>query len=226
MLRFTKVESFPRITCSNSKLGNAICDLSLTPITTCRTDAPCFKTCYARKICALRKTCRNLYENNLMAYLAQPEQFFDNVIYQLKWMPFKFMRWHSSGDIVDLDYLKGMVRVAKECPNTKFLAFTKKYELVNEYLDTTSLPQNLKIVFSGWGAFKMPNPHNLPTAYIKFKKENEFDTNSVIPSCAKECHGGDKRIFGNRKFTCMDCVNSNMDCWSLHNGESVYFNQH
>lgn len=226
MLNINIVESYPRITCQNSKLGKAICDMSLPPITTCRPDAPCKKDCYAQKNCLIHPSNRVCYERNLAAYIAQPEKFFDNIIYQLKFMPFKFMRWHSSGDIVDMTYLLGMVRVATECPDTKFLVFTKKYELVNEYLDDNRLPENLKVVFSGWGAFPMPNPHNLPTAYIKFKKENEYDTNKLIPVCAKECHGGDKKIFGNRKFTCMDCVNSNMDCWSMNKGDSVYFNKH
>lgn len=141
-------------------------------------------------------------------YLREPEEFELQIMRAAKkrghW------RWHSSGDIVDGAYLAMMCRIAVACPDTKFLCFTKKYELVNEYLDNNELPENLTIVFSQWGIFTPYNPHNLPIAAVKFKNGE-----SNIPANARRCPG-----------YCGDCVFSNGNCWDMKCGESVYFDEH
>ena len=113
------------------------------------------------------------------------------------------------GDIIDEYYLENMIKIAKKCKGTKFLAFTKKFELVNEYLNSHILPNNLKIVFSAWDkTFKVENPHNLPVAYVNFKKE---ENNPKIPELSIPCSG-----------KCYECL----ACWTLKKGQSVVFNQH
>jgi len=44
----------------------------------------------------------------------------------------KFFRWHVAGDIPDAMYLAMMYRVACRFKRTKFLAFTKRYNLIRE----------------------------------------------------------------------------------------------
>ena len=44
-------------------------------------------------------------------------------------------RFHVGGDIIDNIYFDYMVAIARDFPETKFLAFTKKYEIVNAYID-------------------------------------------------------------------------------------------
>jgi len=93
----------------------------------------------------------------------------------------------------------------------RFLAFTKKYELIDDYINSHgSLPENLIIVLSAWGEFKPANPHNLPVAYIRFKKET-----TGIPADARPCPS-----------YCGDCVATGMSCWDLKRRESVVFNEH
>lgn len=122
----------------------------------------------------------------------------------------QYFRWHSSGDIVNGEYLQMMVRVAKECGATKFLAFTKQFEIVNAYLNAGNLlPENLSIVYSVWGDFVPDNPHNLPMAYVRFKKGE-----CVIPEYAMECSG-----------YCGECVGGK-SCWNMGKGEAVVFNEH
>ena len=122
----------------------------------------------------------------------------------------QYFRWHSSGDIVNGEYLQMMVRVAKECGATKFLVFTKQFEIVNAYLNAGNLlPDNLSIVYSAWGDFIPENPHNLPMAYVRFKKEK-----CQIPEYAMECTG-----------YCGECV-SGKSCWNMNKGEAVVFNEH
>lgn len=137
------------------------------------------------------------------------DDYFDTIIKQLKQplVIYKYVRWHSSGDIVDIKYLNGMCRVAHNCKQIKFLCFTKKYEIVNEYLSKGAvIPPNLKIVFSGWDeSWHFDNPYKLPVALVRFKNDKrDF-------SKCKECSG-----------KCYECV----ACWKLKNGQTVVFDLH
>lgn len=201
-----------------TKLGASIPSVNLPAVKTCREDAPCFKTCYARRGRFAFSHNKELLDRNLRIWYEDPESFERDVT--IAAFHARYFRWHSSGDIVDMDYLKMMIRVARALPHTSFLCFTKKYELVNEYLSGEwhqkvvcheSFPPNLKIVLSAWGDWMPENPYNLPVAYIAFKKGE----NACIPEDAKPCP----------KF-CGDCVMTGCSCWDLNTGESVVFNEH
>lgn len=199
-----------KISLTNSKLGDKIPSLNL-PTTICRSDAPCKKQCYANKGTWLYKNVQQSLQNNLNEFLEDKEKFFNDIIHWInnEDVTYKFFRWFSSGDIVNYDFLMGMIRVAIESPNTKFLCFTKKFNLVNTFLDFNDLPKNLKIVFSGWDKnFNVENPHNLPTTWVNFKDQSK---NADIPEFAIPCKG-----------LCKTCK----ACWSLEKGQSVYFDQH
>lgn len=212
-------EPYPRLSKGNAKLGAYITGVNLPACMTCRADAPCRCGCYAMKGHFVFPSVKESIQKNLEAFLNSPIQYFDLIIAKLHIMPYRFFRWHSSGDIVNREYLEGMIHVAEECPNTEFLCFTKKYELVNDYINDNAspriIPRNLHIVFSHWGLFPVPNPYNLPTSHVRFKKEDELHDNSDIPDDAIQCSG-----------FCGDCVGTEKNCWLLKNGESVVFNQH
>lgn len=197
------------ITTGNSKLSAAIPSINLPAGITCRTDAPCFKECYAKHGTFLCKNVQTKYRQNLDMYMTNPQGYFDQIITELRkpLIVYKYVRWHSSGDIVDYAYLEGIVRVAQKCKTIKFLCFTKKYSLVNRYLMSGhTFPKNLHIVFSGWDAtWNVPNPYNLPITLVKFKN----DTRDF--SKYKECHG-----------KCYECLG----CWKMKPGEVIYFNKH
>lgn len=193
----------------NTKLGNQIPNINLPAGCTCREDAPCRKLCYAMKGNFRYENVYKRANENLMAWKSNPEQFEDDIKEQTAIS--KFVRWHSSGDIPDMDYLKMMCRVALEVDGTRYLCFTKKYELVNQFLaDGNTIPDNLTIVFSAWGDWKPDNPYNLPMAFVQLKKEE-----SDIPENARECPS-----------YCGKCAMTSNSCWKLKQGESVYFKQH
>lgn len=198
-----------KVTNGNSKLSASIPSINLPAGITCRPDAPCSKGCYAKKGNFMYKNIRDCYMQNLVDYKNNPTKYFDDIIkfFNQDLAIFRYARWHSSGDIVDINYLNGMCKVASKCKQTKFLCFTKKYEIVNEYLDEGGcIPPNLHIVFSGWDAnWTFDNPHNFPTSYVRFKDDTR-DFNK-----AKQCTG-----------KCYDCLN----CWKLRKGQSVVFNKH
>lgn len=196
---------------SNSKLGD-IPSVSLPPIITCRPNCPCASLCYATKGRFRFSSNKQIMQSNLEAYQKDPDAYFADIKQQLSGgvITYRYFRWHAAGDFVDIQYLAGVVRLAKEMPQTQFLAFTKKYELVNEWIAMNDgLPDNLNIVFSAWGnMIEVKNPYHLPVAYVRFADNN---LNDYIPDSATECNG--------------DCTHC-LSCWHINKHESVVFHQH
>ena len=190
----------------NSKMG-AIPSVSLPAITTCNPAAPCFKLCYAAKIARLRKTVQTAYDRNYEILTTNPAQYWIEV--RKAATTARFFRYHVSGDIPDIAYFNHMVQLAEHLPHTTFLAFTKQYHIVNEYITKYApIPENLKIIFSNWGAWKCDNPHNLPTCEI-ILKGNEPAPNWKI------CGGN-----------CTECACRGIGCWELKQGETIAIYQH
>lgn len=198
------------IATKNHKLGTQICGLSLPPVTTCRSNAPCKSTCYACKGHQQYPTVLGTYMKNLRIWNENPRHFFECIDYYLKYSGYRYMRLFDSGDFPNEHFLVDIIElVIKKNPQTKFMAFTKKYEIINDYLKNHTLPENLNIIFSAWDKnWQFDNPFNLPIAYVNFDKK---DLNPVIPNDAKECDGN-----------CSICYK----CWYLENGEAVVFGQH
>ena len=200
------------ISVSNIKMNagkEVIPSVSLPPVLTCSNCTQCSKYCYAIKMARLRKAVNGTWARNLAVYRADLDRYFREVALTAK--NYRNFRWHVSGDIVSDSYLKGMVKVAQECPSTTFLAFTKSFDIVNRYLDAgNSLPENLKIVFSGWVGLDMKNPHNLPTSHPIFA-----DGTTSAPDGAKWCGGN-----------CSECAAHSSGCWTMKNGDAVIFALH
>lgn len=201
------------ISMNNSKLGDKIPSLNLNVEHSCRSDVNCKnkKECYALKGKMVMHQ-NGVYLDNYNLFVEDKEKFFNDII---EWLnnddvTYKFFRWFGCGDIVNYSFLLGMIRVAESCPQTRFLAFTKKHALVNMYLSLGhQIPSNLKFVFSGWDKdFKIDNPYNLPVANVEFKdtSRNAEFTGYEIP-----CTG-----------SCIRCKS----CWSLKEGQAVAFKKH
>jgi hypothetical protein len=129
------------------------------------------------------------------------------VIHEIRSRQPDIFRWHVGGDIPDADYFQLMVNIARLIPETKFLAFTKQYKIVNKYLDhAKKLPDNLTIVFSSWLLLEMKNRHNLPVAWLDDGHDKR------IPDDAIECAG--------------NCETCGL-CWNLPSiGKDVKFKKH
>ena len=192
-----------------SKLGANIPSVSLPPGVTCRPDSPCYAKCYARKGRFSFPKIKSLIQTNLDIWNADPVSFERDV--QIAAFSVRFFRWHVAGDIPDTKYFEMMVRIAKSLPDTRFLAFTKQFEIVNNYLSHANLPSNLTIVLSAWGDFVPENPHNLPVAYVRLKKKSQ-----TFPPFARQCGG-----------YCGKCVmTEESNCWNLKPGQAVVFEEH
>ena len=197
-----------KISAGNAKLGS-IPSVSLPAGVTCRKDCECFKKCYAQKLERMRPSVRNAYQHNLALLQKSPDIYWREV--EASIMMSRFFRFHVSGDIPGDVYFAHMIEVAERNSHCEILCFTKKYDIVNEYLEFGGkLPKNLHIVFSGWVGLEMDNPYLLPEAHVRYK-----DGTTTAKPTAKECGGN-----------CTECLLIEGGCWSLQSGEQVVFNEH
>lgn len=190
----------------NNKMG-AIKSVSLPPVITCKHCETCARKCYAKRMAARRASVREAWQRNLDILNADRDAYFLQV--KAAAMLERFFRFHVSGDIVDVDYLDRMCKLARECKGTQFLAFTKNYEDVNEYFKSHKKPANLKLIFSlPFTGAVIDNPHNLPTAAVILK--------GCTPDESWKVCGGN----------CTECACKGVGCWELKKGETIAFYEH
>lgn len=195
------------ISSANKKMGK-IASVSLPSLVTCRSCA-CRQKCYARKLERLRPTVAAAYQKNLDILQYDPDTYWREV--EAAIMLSRFFRFHVSGDIPNYSYLIRMVAVARRNRHCQVLCFTKKYELVNEYLSTgETLPNNLHMIMSAWIGTEMQNPFMLPEAHVRYR-----DGSTTAREDAKDC--GEN---------CTECACTDDGCWTLKSGEQVVFNEH
>lgn len=200
-----KKENTISISKGNSKMG-FIPSVSLPPVVTCAAGCTCAKKCYAAKRCRIYANTRKAYNRNLEILRNDMDNYFLQV--KAAAMVTKYFRFHVSGDIYDMNYLDRMVKLAQELPGTTFLAFTKQYNFINNFLQYAEIPSNLKIIFSEWPGMPMDNPHNLPIAHVIFKGQEPAESWKI-------CGGN-----------CSECACRGVGCWELKNGEHIAFYEH
>ena len=198
----------------NSKLGQ-IPAWNMLPGVTCSAGACeyCMKDgCYTVKNCF--RAGYSLKHNNVLKSWA------DNTVMAIKhprlleqkldeWLTNhqpRFFRIHSAGDFFSVPYARMWVRLAKKHPDTKFLAFTKQWNVVR------AVPfhkvKNLELVLSGWTGVEIPEDlrQHYRCAWCEDGVENR------IPKNAMECPG--------------DCTHCGL-CWHLSSlGRDTVFHKH
>ena len=192
----------------NRKTKELVPSVSLRPVLDCKNCGKCGRLCYDLRNDCWHSAVMDGRSRNYAIFQNNPKRYFDEISEFCK-RKIAF-RWHIGGDIVNMEYLKGMVRVARENKQCHFLVFTKMFDLVNEYLDKHSKPKNLQILFSGWVGLEMNNPHNLPTAHPIFA-----DGSTTADNGAYLCKGD-----------CTHCLLYKEGCWNLKKGEQVVFYAH
>ena len=196
----------------NSKLG-AIMNVSLPPVVTCHNCGSCSKYCYAVRTYNRFTSTAAGWNENYFLFLSDPDRYFSEISAAVKTQ--RFFRWHVSGDIVNSRYLAGMIDIAYENPKVEFLAFTKAYQIVNEWIQLESdIPGNLHLLFSASPGVEMPNPYRLPECHINFQD----------PALNTYCGGAEYVYYctGN----CTECAANGCGCFFLKNGDVTVINQH
>lgn len=193
---------------SNSKMG-AVASVSLLPFLTCpaRCAETCGAECYAAKLANLRANVMKSWARNTALAMYDPDLFWTQVNAAV--MAVRYFRFHVSGDILNADYFARMVEVARNNPKTEILVFTKRYEIVNAWMDENGdLPANLHILFSGWDNLAPINPHSLPETTV-------FHTEDEIRDNWKLCGGN-----------CFNCACRGVGCWQAGAGDVIAFKKH
>lgn len=190
----------------NRKTG-AIRSLSVPPYITCDSSLHCWPDCYAARMKNYAPSTATAWKRNLDLYMNNKSMYWKAVQY-LTAIDTAF-RYFVGGDIVDTDYLKGIVETAKINTSCRYLVFTKKYSLVNRYFENHEKPENLVILFSvDFGQDEPENPHNFPLVHVVESLEN-------IPNNWIVCGGN-----------CFDCICRNTGCWTLKAGDRLAILKH
>lgn len=195
----------------NRKTGTLIPSVSLIPIADCRNCKNCKNGCYAVKHMCIYPSVKNQVANNSAIAHKDITKYFEQI---LEFVRFRvFFRYHIQGDILSREYFAYMVRIAELVPSCKFLAFTKCFDIVNDFIkDNGELPKNLNIIFSDWKGMKMDNPYNLPVSSPIWEDGTKGD------NCTEKtylCNG-----------FCEECAKSNTKCWNAQKGDTILFEAH
>lgn len=197
-----------KISPGNSKMGN-VPSVSLPAGLTCRGDCECAQKCYAKKLERLRPAVRNAYRSNYELLQNDPDTYWREV--EASVMMSRYFRFHVSGDIPNMAYLYKMVLIAERNGHCEILCFTKKYDLVNQYLsENGAFPQNLHILLSAWRGLEMENPFSLPEAHVLYRDGTTTARPDAVP-----CGGN-----------CTECALTDCGCWTLSKGQQVVFHEH
>lgn len=217
---YEHLNDMPSVNHGNGKTGPAVHTISMPVEETCRHDAPCYKdkVCYCLKGRQCFASVLGAYKRNYRLYKENPERFKQKVIATLMCSGLPMCRWNDSGELVDKEYLQMTVDVARALPEVRFLCYTKKYDLVNKWMDEGNrFPANYVMRFSyadkGW---EVPNPYNLPVAYIDFTDKS---LNPDIPRNAYRCKGNANP--DDIEHSCSFCKM----CWDAR-VHAVAFDQH
>ena len=104
--------------------------------------------CYALKGRYVFGNVRRAQETRF-ASLKHP-QWVDAMVFMIKRKNCAHFRWHDSGDIQGVWHLENIVKVARQCPKTKFWIPTRENKLVREYVARHGdPPKNLIVRMSG-----------------------------------------------------------------------------
>ena len=198
-----------KISEGNNKLG-AIPSVSLIPVIDCGNCAICAKSCYDLRNDLIYKEVIKTRAINSAIYHEDPERYFNEIDDYLNYRYPRAFRFHIGGDIQNKWYLDKMCEIARKHNDTKFLAFTKMFDVCNEYLDEGNvIPENMHILFSGWLGLKMDNRHGFPEAHPIFESETSAPEGTLL------CTGN-----------CTECLKEDRLCWSIGKGQAIGFLAH
>ena len=208
-------EAHVKFSTDNRKTGAKVPSVSLIPVADCGNCAVCAKGCYdVRNVC-FQTTVQKARANN-SAILREDEGKYWREIEERVKKGLRFFRWHVGGDIKYYSYFLNMVGIAVRNPQCQFLAFTKMYDIVNEFIGYAggikAMPDNLHIIFSDWRGAEFLNPHCLPVS------------SPLWPDGTKGPHCTDKTFLC--PGSCEECAEEWKGCWAAKSGQTILFEAH
>lgn len=193
---------------SNSKMGD-IASVSKIPVYGCKNCTYCKSLCYDLRNDCWRPTVQVTRANNQAIFETNRDKYFDEISSALKTQ--RFFRWHIGGDVSDIDEFGRIVEVMNTNKHCTALMFTKNFSDVNDYVNNgNTIPDNLKVVFSGWYGQPMDNKYNFCTAHPLFA-----DGRTSAPDGSFLCN-----------HDCTECAITDSRCFKAEKGTSIVFPAH
>jgi len=164
---------------SNKKLGKSVAIFNLPPLKTCTPTEWCKKLCYAMRG---KHGLPNVKVG--VAFRLQESKkkgFVGKAVKAIKGKR-KYVRIHASGDFYSEEYVKKWIDIALKCPDTLFLAFTKRRDLERPIKALAKL-KNVKVRES------LDCSQTKPTMGLKFAAVDNFKTprRKEVINCAGGC---------------------------------------
>jgi len=177
------------VSVKNKKIG-AMLNVSTLPLVTCGNCSKCSEYCYAIRVCNYSPDALRAWADNTVLYKTDPDGYFRMIQERIAEAekggnPFRFFRWHVSGEIQDDRYLTGMYETARMFPEWHFYTYTKMFDLVNPRYDEK--PGNLVIMYSKLNVDKIDNPHGAPE-FVTCLKKDDPKQYAGMHHCDGDCH--------------------------------------
>lgn len=169
------------ISTGNSKLGS-IPNISLMPILSCPPGVPCAKLCYCNRALVQYPAVRRAWGDNQKLWEQNPESYFKQLRTYLGQNKPELFRLHVAGDIPSFMYWIEMQDIAFEFRETRFLCYTKNYEVL-EGADPKLL-DNLTTIVSIWPGLRNPEHLGFRRAWLSHDPRTPL---SAFP-CPGHCH--------------------------------------
>ena len=163
------------------------------------TDAIC-KACYSAKMLeGVRKNCAEPWQRN--SDLLSESVLSDDKLPVINAHSFRF---HAHGELINLTHLVNYVNIAKKNPFTTFALWTKRTNLVHEYVkEYGPMPDNLIMIYSNPKTHIVQ--HKIPTHFDKVF--NALERNAITAAGETDCTGE----------SCIKC----MACYRKGNNQDV-----
>jgi ferredoxin len=164
------------------------------PRSTCyrfRTEA-CIDYCYGSLIW---RNVQGRYDENLQDSIS--DDFVDSVVAQIHKQVVRWVRIHPMGDFLNDFYFERWCEIARRCPKTRFLAYTRNHEI-----DGSITPSNFVLYFTVDQTTIKDNPTIKRRAYAfeNYLKGKEYYKHFSVLQDNKEF-----RICSNRCANCRAC---------------------
>jgi len=177
----------------NTKLGKEVGVFNLPPMKTCTPTEWCAKWCYAMRG---KHVFPNVKKGTTFRLKESKKKgFVDKAVKAIKGK-YSYFRIHASGDFYSEEYVQKWIDIALRCPDTLFLAFTKRRDLEGPIKTLSKLP-NVKIRES------LDDSQQKPAMGLKFAAINTFkaprrkeiiDCGDGCPECGYRCWHENKDV--------------------------------
>lgn len=185
------------ISAGNRKIGRCM-NVSLAPIVTCGNCKECKYFCYDVKACCQYENVRKARAKNTALFRFSRDEFFNQLWAKMsRKKTNKFLRFHVSGEILDINHFSRMVETARRFPEFRIWTYTKMYNIVNDYIrehggTKECIPENFSVMFSEWKGLPIINPYGMPVFRCITPEEQKpefFHCPGNCDFCKENCCG-------------------------------------